>query len=83
MPRDGYAQFQYFERVLGAHENGRRLIYAEGLTTREAALDLLGTIVTDRGAGLYFFDDVMRMDRDVMADGAKKRLDQIFPPAPK
>jgi hypothetical protein len=83
MPRDGYAQFQYFERVLGAHENGRRLIYAEGLTTRDAALDLLGTIATDRGAALYFFNDVMRMDRDVMADGAKKRLDQIFPPASK
>ena len=81
MPRDGYAQFQYFERLLGAHESGRRLIYAEGLTTRAAALDLLGTIVTDRGAGIYFFDDVLRMDRDVMADGAKKRLDQIFPPA--
>jgi hypothetical protein len=83
MPRDGYAQFQYFERVLGSHESGQRLIYAEGLTTRDAALDLLGTIVTDRGAALYFFNDVMRMDRDVMADGAKKRLDQIFPPASK
>ena len=80
MPRDGYAQSQYFERVLGARENGRRLIYAEGLTTRAAALQLLGTIVTDRGAGVYFFDDVMRMDRDVMADGATKRLEQIFPP---
>jgi len=57
--------------------------YAEGLTTRDAALDLLGTIVIDRGAALYFFNDVMRMDRDVMADGAKKRLDQIFQPASK
>jgi len=83
MPRDGYAQFQYFERLMGAHESGRRLIYAEGLTTRAAALDLLGTIVTDRGAGVYFFDDVMRMDRDVMADGARRRLDQIFPPVSK
>ena len=81
MPRDGYAQFQYFERVLGSHESGQRLVYAEGLTTRDAALDLLGTIVTDRGAALYFFNDVMRMDRDVLADGAKKRLDQIFQPA--
>lgn len=80
MPRDGYAQLQYFERVLGAHESGRRLLYAEGLTTREAALDLLGTIVTDRGAAHYFFDDVMRMDRDVMADGATKHLDRIFGP---
>jgi hypothetical protein len=83
MPRDGYAQFQYFERVLGPHESGRRLIYAEGLTTRAAALSLLGTIVVDRGAAIYFFDDVMRMDRDVMVDGAKRRLDEIFPPASK
>jgi len=83
MPRDGYAQFQYFERVLGPRESRRRLIYAEGLTTRAAALDLLGTIVTDRGAASYFFDDVLRMDRDVMADGATKHLDRIFPPAPK
>ncbi len=83
MPREGYAQFQYFERVLGPQENGRRLIYAEGLTTRAAGLNLLGTIVTDRGAAIYFFDDAMRMDRDVMADGAKKRLDEMFPQASK
>ena len=80
MPRDGYAQFQYFERVLGPHESGRRLLYAEGITTREAALDLLATIVTDRGAAHYFFDDVTRMDRDVMADGATKHLDRILGP---
>jgi hypothetical protein len=60
-------------------ESGRRLIYAEGLTTRDAALQLLGTIVTDRGAGIFFFDDEMRMDRDVMADGATKHLRELFP----
>jgi len=83
MPRDGHAQYQYFERVLGAREGGRRLLYAEGISTCADALTLLGTIVLDREASEVFFGDRTRMDRDVMADGASVYLDELFGKLPQ
>jgi hypothetical protein len=78
MPRTENLSIQYFQRVMGRHELGRRLLYAEGIFEREAALGLLGTVVTDRALALAFFGDPMRMDRDFLADGARKRLDALF-----
>jgi hypothetical protein len=78
MPREGYTQYQYFERILGAQQGGRRLIYAEGLARCADAMSLLGTMVIDRRVATSFFGDVMRMDRDLMSDGARKYLDGLF-----
>jgi hypothetical protein len=78
MPREDNLAQQYFERVMGRVERGRRLIYAEGIFRHDDAAGLLGTIVTDRRLANDFFGQDMRMDRDFLADGATRRLDAIF-----
>ncbi len=78
MPRADNLAMQYFERVMGRAERDRRLLYAEGIFDRDGALSLLGTVVTDRALAQAFFGDPMRMDRDFLSDGARKRLDRIF-----
>lgn len=78
-PREANVATQYFERVLGRRELGRRLIYNEGIFTREPALTQLGGLVIDRAVARDFFSEEMRMDRDLLADGARKRLDRLFP----
>lgn len=80
MPRVDNLAIQYFQRVMGRGELGRRLLYAEGIFDRDAALGLLGTVVTDRALAMAFFGDPMRMDRDFLSDGSRKRLDQVFGP---
>lgn len=77
-PREANLAMQYFERVLGRREAGRRLIYSEGLFARDAALTQLGGLVMDRAVARDFFAEEMRMDRDLLSDGARKRLDQVF-----
>jgi hypothetical protein len=78
MPRAGNLQFEYFVRVLGRGEIERRLIYTEGLTNPDLAFPLMGTILIDRTIGHGFFNDRYRMDRDLLSDGARKHLDQMF-----
>lgn len=80
MPRAGNLSIQYFQRVMGRGELDRRLLYTEGIFDRDAALGLLGTVVTDRALARDFFGDPMRMDRDFLSDGARKRLDRLFDP---
>ncbi len=77
-PREGNLATQYFERVLGRRELGRRLIYSENIFAREPALTQLGGLVIDRAVARDFFAEEMRMDRDLLTDGARKRLDQVF-----
>jgi hypothetical protein len=77
-PREGNLAMQYFERVLGRRENGRRLIYSENIFARDAALTQLGGLVIDRAVARDFFAEEMRMDRDLLIDSARKRLDQVF-----
>lgn len=77
-PRDGNLATQYFERLLGRLELGRRLIYSENIFARDAALTQLGGLVIDRAVARDFFAEEMRMDRDLLADGARKRLDRVF-----
>jgi hypothetical protein len=78
MPRAGNLQFEYFAYAMGRDEIGRRLLYGEGIFEVESALQLLGTIVLDRQVGRFFFDDPMRMDRDLLADGAQAYLLKRF-----
>jgi hypothetical protein len=78
MPRAGNLQFQYFVNALGAGAIDDRLFYAEGITDVKGGLALLATIVTDRELSAAVFDDRLRMDRDVLADGAEAHLLEIF-----
>jgi hypothetical protein len=78
MPRGGNIVYEYFVRVLGRSEIERRLLYTEGLTTPDTAAPLVGTVVIDRDAAQAFFGDRYRLDRDLLGDGARKHLDQMF-----
>lgn len=79
MPRADNLAMQYFERLMGRAARDRRLVYAEGIFNVAAADGLLGTLTTDRQLAVDFFADEARMDRDFLADGARRRLDAIFP----
>jgi hypothetical protein len=70
---------QYFSRLLGEPGEGGRIICSEGLWRPEEALDLLATHRVDGEAGAAFFGDPMRMHRDILADGARKWLDEHLP----
>ncbi|MBL8835364.1 MAG: hypothetical protein JNL66_03920 [Alphaproteobacteria bacterium] len=76
--RRGNLQYAYFERLLGADAVERRLIYAESVFAVDPALALLGTILTDRPAGAAFFDDPLRMERDLLADAAQRHIARLF-----
>ncbi|NQW50386.1 MAG: hypothetical protein HQ465_04010 [Rhodospirillales bacterium] len=78
MPRAGNLQYEYFVRLMGRGEIERRLLYSEGLTNPDAAAPLIGTLVIDRDAALAFFGDRYRLDRVLLADGARKHLDSMF-----
>jgi hypothetical protein len=78
MPRAGNLQFQYFVNALGAPAIDQRLFYAEGILDVKGGLDLLATIVTDRELSATVFADRLRMDRDLLADGAEAHLLTMF-----
>ncbi len=78
-PRVGNLQYAYFQRALGRGAEGRRLWYAEGVFDKDGGLNLLGTILIDRGASLAFFNDPVRLERDLLADAAARHLDRLFP----
>lgn len=78
MPRPGNLQFSYFVYAMGAEAVDRRLVYAEGIYSPDGAKQLLGTLVTDRGLAEAYFDDPMRMDRDLLADAAEAHLLRLF-----
>ena len=62
----------------GAPAIDQRLFYAEGIFDVKGGLDLLATIVTDRELSTAVFADKLRMDRDLLADGAEARLLTMF-----
>jgi len=78
-PRPGNVQYEYFKRAMGRGAEGKRLWYAEGVFDRDGGLTLLGTILLDRGASIAFFADPARLERDLLADGAQKHLNKLFP----
>lgn len=78
-PRPGNVQYEYFRRAMGAGAEGRRLWYAEGIFDKQGGLNLLGTILVDRGASLAFFDNPKLLERDLLADAARRHLDRLFP----
>jgi hypothetical protein len=76
--REGNAQLEYFAYAMGREAIDKRLIYAEGMFAMPQGLDLLATLVRDRDASAYFFDDELRLDRDLLADAAQLHLKRIF-----
>ena len=57
-------------------EARERIRKATGSETVELAL--LATIVTDRSAGVAFFGDETRLERDLLSDAAKAYLLRLF-----
>ncbi len=79
MPRDGNLQYSYFAFALGSQAVAtQRLVYTEGVTNPQAATQLLGTMVIDRSLAESFFEDRLRLDRDLLADGAQAHLLTMF-----
>lgn len=77
MPRKGNLATQYFARLLGEPGEGLRIIYAEALFDDSRALSLLGTNLLDSGVAVAFFDDSMRMHRDLLADVAREHIKKM------
>jgi len=79
MPRDGNVAMQYFSRLLHEPQEGRRIIYAEALWDESRSMDLLATHLLDGTVGQVFFDDAMRMHRDLLADAGRAYLQSLLP----
>jgi hypothetical protein len=79
MPREDLVVTQYFLRLLKEPAEGHRVIYAESLWQEQQAMDLLGTHLLDGSVGDAFFDDYMRMHRDLLGDAAKVYLTKLLP----
>ena len=77
-PRTGNAVHAYFVNLVGSAGAERRVIYAEGMFTPEAGLAVPAALVTERRLSSDFFADEQRMDRDLLSDGARARLLQMF-----
>jgi hypothetical protein len=71
LPRKGNLAVQYFARLLGEPGEGRRIVYAEALFDETRALDLLATRLVDTQVGIDFFNDPLRMHRDLLSDAAQ------------
>jgi putative intracellular protease/amidase len=78
---------EYFQRLLGeqaaagaAHEN--RLIYAESTFGEDGALDLIARHIIDQDAGEAFFGDRMRMQRDLLSEGAADYVESLLTGCP-
>jgi hypothetical protein len=74
LPRKGNLAVQYFAHLLGEKGEAERITYAEGLGDEPRALDLLATRLVDTQVGIDFFNDPLRMHRDLLSDGARDYL---------
>jgi hypothetical protein len=79
MPREDLAVTQYFLRLLKEPGEGHRVVYAESQWQEQQAMDLLGTHLLDGSVGDAFFDDYMRMHRDLLGDAARSYLKKLLP----
>jgi putative intracellular protease/amidase len=73
---------EYFQRLLGeqattgaAHEH--RVIYSESFG-EDGALDLIARHIIDQDAGEAFFGDRMRMQRDLLSEGAADYIGSLL-----
>lgn len=72
---------QFFRKRLPGRVDERRLLYYEGDGGEDAALSLLGTDILDTAIGAAFFDNPLRMHRDLLGGAAADYLDAA-PAAP-
>lgn len=79
MPREDLVVTQYFLRLLHEPREGQRVVYAESLWEEGQAMDLLGTHLLDGSVGEAFFDDYLRMHRDLLGDAAREYLERLLP----
>jgi hypothetical protein len=56
----------------------KRVVYAEGLSDEEQAVNLLGTRRIDGKLSVAVFNDPDRMYRDILADVARSAIDDIL-----
>jgi len=77
-PRPGNLQYAYFRRLMGKRAVNKRLFLAENIFAPDGAKNLLGTIELDRGASVAFFRDPLRLERDLLADVAKRHVRRLF-----
>jgi hypothetical protein len=74
LPRKQSLTVQYFARLLGEPGEGSRITFAESIHDESLALDLMATRALDTGIGVDFFNDPLRMHRDLLSDAAKDYL---------
>jgi hypothetical protein len=92
MARPGSLAVQYFQAWLGEPyagrradervEVGERIIVAEGIVDEDRSLALLGTHLVPRLAAEAVFDDPLRLDRDLLSDGAEEAVRDVLGRAP-
>lgn len=69
---------QYFRKRLREAEGvEERVTYGEGITTAEEAMELVGARRLDRHIAGAFFGDPRRLQRDVLGDSARTRLEAV------
>ena len=74
---------QYFQKLL-KEEDGmgagleKRVIYAEHIHDEDAALDLLARHINDQEASRTFFGDKLRLQQDLMSEGAADYLKELL-----
>ena len=70
---------QYFSRLYDVDiELNKRFFTFEEIWDEKSAFRIVGTHVSDTLAAEVFFDEPFRLQEDALADGAKKRLDELF-----
>jgi hypothetical protein len=74
LPRRDNLAVQFFAKILGEPGEGKRIFYAEALFDEPKALRLLAASDVDSAAALAFFDDPLRLHRDLLAEAATKYL---------
>lgn len=74
MPRQQERRMQYFGLLLGEKHEGGRLVYVEGPSDLNAALDSLATHRLDEAISREYFKDKWRMHRDLLSDAAARYL---------
>lgn len=70
LPRKNNTAMQYFERLLGEPGEGGRVVYSESVFDETKALDALAVRDVDTQIGIDFFNDPLRMHRDLLGDAA-------------
>jgi hypothetical protein len=88
MARPGNLAVQYFQAFLGEPyagrqadervDEGERVLVAEGTFDAERLLALVGTHLVDRAAAAAFFADPLRLDRDLLSDGAEEAIREVL-----